>query len=305
MNQANLRLRVLFAVVAIPIFWWIINSNLILVPTAFTSLYFSAKHHAFYPGHLVAIILITIGMQEYVKMLSISYPKNGFWLVYIWLFHQFASFFIPAVALTNKLDIYLLLILVAAESAIWGRATERWKRASLLFSGVLFLSIASFSILNFYHGSLQNVFPQKFALSIFSQMGIVTICIANFMCDTAAYFVGSFFGKHHFSSVSPNKTVEGSIGGFLAAVISCTICWYFFADTTHYPLALGVALGMLIGVFAQLGDLLVSLIKRYFSVKDASNILPGHGGILDRFDSIFFSAPIINLFCMLITKLAE
>jgi phosphatidate cytidylyltransferase len=305
MNQANLRLRVLFAVVAIPVFWWIINSELMLLPASFIAQFFSPKHNAFHPGHLGAIIIITIGMHEYIRMLSISFPKNGFWLIYLWLFHQFASFFIPAVALSNKLDIYLLLMIVAAESAVWGRNTERWKRASLLFSGVLFLSIASFSILNFYHGSLQNVFPRTFGFSMFSQMGIVTICIANFMCDTAAYFIGSLFGKHHFSSVSPNKTVEGSIAGFIAAAISCTICWYFFADTTRYPLVLGVALGMLIGVFAQLGDLLVSLIKRYFSVKDASNILPGHGGILDRFDSIFFSAPIINLFCMLITKLAE
>ncbi|MFW6221813.1 MAG: phosphatidate cytidylyltransferase, partial [Fibrobacterota bacterium] len=79
------------------------------------------------------------------------------------------------------------------------------------------------------------------------------------------------------------------------------IGWYFFASDQH-NVVWGVIMGILIGVFAQLGDLLVSLIKRYFRVKDASNIIPGHGGILDRFDSLFFTAPILNLFFVLIDK---
>jgi phosphatidate cytidylyltransferase len=305
MKDSNLAKRMIFVAWAIPLGWWVINSTLAIIPHSITHLLFGPAKQLLLPGHLCTMIIITIGLGEYIRMLSIAFPKNGFWMVYFYLFYQFASYFIPAIALSNKLDIYILLVIVAAESAFWGRYTERWKRASLLFSGVIFLSIAAFSIFNLYHGSLQTIFPRRFASPMLSQLGIVTICAGVFMCDSAAYFIGRAFGKHHFSKISPKKTIEGSIAGFITALVVCTAGWYFFADTTRYPLLLGVAMGILVGVFAQLGDLLVSLIKRYFQVKDASNIIPGHGGVLDRFDSIFFTAPVLNLFFMIITKLAE
>jgi len=77
--------------------------------------------------------------------------------------------------------------------------------------------------------------------------------------------------------------------------------WWLFADN-QYPIWLGMIMGLLIGVIAQAGDLLVSLMKRYYRVKDASNLIPGHGGILDRFDSLFFSAPIVNLFLIIVVR---
>jgi phosphatidate cytidylyltransferase len=134
-----------------------------------------------------------------------------------------------------------------------------------------------------------------------SQMGLVTVFLAVFLCDSAAYFVGSWIGKHHFSSISPRKTIEGSVGGLCAAIIISTVGWYLFADPL-YPRSLGIVMGVLIGVFAQAGDLLVSLMKRYFKVKDASDIIPGHGGILDRFDSVFFTAPILSVFFALVER---
>jgi phosphatidate cytidylyltransferase len=160
-------------------------------------------------------------------------------------------------------------------------------------------------MINFYYGSLQAVFPPRFESTMLSQLGIVTILSAVFLCDTAAYFIGSLFGTHHFSTISPNKTIEGALAGFVMAVIVSVLGWHFFADTARYPLWMGLVMGVLIGIFAQLGDLLVSLMKRYFRVKDASNIIPGHGGILDRFDSVFFTAPIVTLFLMLLTRMAE
>jgi phosphatidate cytidylyltransferase len=110
------------------------------------------------------------------------------------------------------------------------------------------------------------------------------------------------WGKHHFSTISPKKTIEGSIAGLLAAVLVSSIGWYFLANPV-YPRWLGLFMGIIIGVFAQVGDLLVSLIKRYFRVKDASTIIPGHGGILDRFDSVFFTAPVLWLFSWVVGRL--
>jgi phosphatidate cytidylyltransferase len=132
-----------------------------------------------------------------------------------------------------------------------------------------------------------------------SQLGIIMMLAATFLCDSAAYFVGSLWGRHHYSSISPNKTIEGSIGGLVAAVLTCSVGWYFLAAPA-YPLGLGVVMGLLVGLFAQGGDLLVSLMKRYFRVKDASDLIPGHGGVLDRFGSLFFVAPILSLYFIII-----
>ncbi|MCX7725355.1 MAG: phosphatidate cytidylyltransferase, partial [Chitinispirillaceae bacterium] len=110
------------------------------------------------------------------------------------------------------------------------------------------------------------------------------------------------WGKHHFTKISPKKTIEGSIAGFTGALLICSIGWFFLANKT-YPTWVGIILGAIVGVFAQVGDLLVSAIKRYFRVKDASDIIPGHGGILDRFDSVFFTVPVISLFAWLIHRI--
>lgn len=126
------------------------------------------------------------------------------------------------------------------------------------------------------------------------------IFIASWICDTAAYYSGKHLGKHKLCpKVSPNKTIEGSIGGLLGSIISCTI--FGFAVNTygtnmnlvHTALYNYVLIGLLCGVFSQFGDLAASSIKRFAGVKDYSNIIPGHGGILDRFDSVLFSAVVV------------
>ena len=121
------------------------------------------------------------------------------------------------------------------------------------------------------------------------------IFISSWLSDTAAYYSGKFFGKHKLCpKVSPKKTVEGSIGGLLGATIFCGIFgvivnkYIYIMPLYHY-----LIIGALCGVFGQFGDLVASSIKRYVGIKDYSNLIPGHGGILDRFDSIIFSATVI------------
>ena len=145
MNIANLKKRVFFALWAIPVSWWVINSNFSffqLLPQGFTEKYLQDYTKVLYPGHALTIIIIFIACYEYLEMLSRIYPRNGFWLVYIWLGFQVISAFIPDNVLSIKQDTYILLLLVAAEAFLWGKHTGRWKRASLLFSGMIFLQIA-------------------------------------------------------------------------------------------------------------------------------------------------------------------
>ena len=116
--------------------------------------------------------------------------------------------------------------------------------------------------------------------------------------DTAAYAGGRMFGKKQLSSISPKKTWEGAIAGFIAAIASVLLLRVFLKDTVPVPMALGI--GLLIGIVAQMSDLAESMIKRAVGVKDSSNLLPGHGGILDRFDSYIFLAPAIYYFVIFI-----
>ncbi len=304
MAFSNLGKRLFFALWAIPLGWWVMNSRLSLIPSSFAENALNRTDLAVYPGQIGSIILVLIAAFEYTRMLSIRYRKNGFWLIYIWLIFQFLTYFFPSLALSIRFDkdMYVLLIAVAAEATFWGQTSQRWKRASLLFSGTVFLSTAGFSLLGLYEEPFQKIFSPIYQHAMLSQLGIVIVVAAIFLCDTSAYFIGSLLGKHHFSSISPKKTIEGSVAGLGASVVVTTIGWVWLVDS-QYPAYLGVILGILIGVSAQAGDLLVSLMKRYFQVKDASDIIPGHGGILDRFDSIFFSMPIVSLFMVVVDKI--
>jgi len=124
---------------------------------------------------------------------------------------------------------------------------------------------------------------------------IVAILASIWMCDTMAYFGGLTMGKHKlFPRVSPNKSWEGAVWGFAGAVATMVI----FRSTLLPYLALHQALiiGVMIGVFGQIGDLIESLLKRDAGVKDSSSIIPGHGGVFDRFDSLIFVSPMLYLY---------
>lgn len=119
--------------------------------------------------------------------------------------------------------------------------------------------------------------------------------------DTAAMFVGKAFGKHKLApTVSPNKTVEGFIGGVVGAIVVAIILGFWRLDMI--PMWQLVVIAILCSVFGQLGDLVESMWKRSLGIKDSSAIIPGHGGVLDRFDSLLFAAPVMYYAIILIVK---
>jgi phosphatidate cytidylyltransferase len=297
MDLRNLGKRLLFVLWAVPAGWWVINADFSVLPPGFARDVLHAPNLVVFPGQIASLVLILLAAREYIRMLSIRFPRNGFWLIYAWLLYQFITYYLPGNRLNLRFDkdIYFLLLLVGAEAILWGKSSQRWKRASLLFSATVFLAVAGFSMFALYEAPFQTVFPRKFSQSMLSQMGIVTVCASIFLCDSAAYLLGSSIGRHHFSSISPHKTVEGSVAGLAASLAIAIAGWYFFAGE-RLPLAWGVGMGLLIGTFAQAGDALVSLMKRYFQVKDSSDIIPGHGGVLDRFDSLFFTMPVLSVY---------
>lgn len=125
------------------------------------------------------------------------------------------------------------------------------------------------------------------------------VFLGAFASDTFAFLVGSKIGRTKLCpDISPKKTVEGSIGGILGVVISYIILTY--VGNMYFGLNLNIwyiiIAGVIAGIAGQFGDLSASAIKRYCGVKDFGNLIPGHGGILDRFDSILFVAPVIYMF---------
>lgn len=134
-----------------------------------------------------------------------------------------------------------------------------------------------------------------------STLGISLIFYTLFCAwfgDSGAYFVGTFLGKHKLCpEISPKKTVEGLIGGILTVgivcFIHCLIFNLFIADGAYMSYAILIPVGMAASGVGVLGDLSASVIKRQFDVKDFGSIMPGHGGVLDRFDSVLFVAPFL------------
>lgn len=133
----------------------------------------------------------------------------------------------------------------------------------------------------------------------------LSVTVVTFLCiwasDIGAYFVGKYFGKTRLSNISPKKTVEGALFGIGGSITIAVISGYYL----KFPqfLITGAALGILIGTASLLGDLTESMLKRDAGVKDSGQLIPGHGGILDRTDSYIFTAPLVYYFVTLVLPL--
>ncbi|MCD6335969.1 MAG: phosphatidate cytidylyltransferase [Candidatus Latescibacteria bacterium] len=158
--------------------------------------------------------------------------------------------------------------------------------------GVWYLGIAGGALLLIREGA------GRFS---YSESGRVVMLLFMMLwaMDTAAYFVGRPFGRHRlFPRVSPKKSVEGAIGGFVGSLFVAVVSAHTF--TAFLSMGHNIALGTIVGIGGQVGDLTESLLKRDAGVKDSSALLPGHGGILDRFDSLFFAGPLAYLYLKLV-----
>ncbi|HEX2098793.1 MAG TPA: phosphatidate cytidylyltransferase [Rubrobacteraceae bacterium] len=129
------------------------------------------------------------------------------------------------------------------------------------------------------------------------QFLVLLAVVGPWISDTGAYFVGRLFGRHKlFPTLSPKKTVEGALGGLLLSIL---IAGFFAHGFLGFGIAASAVLGAAISVFSQAGDFFESALKRLLNLKDLGNFLPGHGGILDRMDSLLFSGPVVYYLCVM------
>jgi phosphatidate cytidylyltransferase len=128
---------------------------------------------------------------------------------------------------------------------------------------------------------------------------LISIFVLIWTNDTFAYLVGKKWGKNKlFPSVSPKKTIEGFMGGVIFTCIASVFLSKFYIESK--VLYIWLVIAVIVSIFSTLGDLIQSKFKRVAGVKDSGNIMPGHGGILDRLDSIIFVVPFINLFYLIL-----
>ena len=201
--------------------------------------------------------------------------------------------------LTGRLSLPLSYAAVAMlaifAAVIWARGTEGRPLATtgVTIFGVLYTgAMLSFGLQIRYHEYADPAGVSPVAGTVL----VLLPMLLTWASDTGAYFFGRLFGRHKLiPSVSPGKTIEGALGGLALAVV---VCWAYvrwvLVPYGHLGLAPAgiVIFAILVSVAAQIGDLAESLLKREAGVKDSSGIIPGHGGILDRFDSLLFVLPV-------------
>ncbi len=142
----------------------------------------------------------------------------------------------------------------------------------------------------------------ELGLNNYSPILPIAIIFSIWINDTMAYLVGSFIGKTPFSKISPKKTWEGTGGGAILCVVVMGLITYFVNAFHTLPLKHWLAIAAICAVFGTMGDLLESKIKRTANIKDSGSFMPGHGGFLDRFDSLLVATPFVWLYVQLFVR---
>jgi phosphatidate cytidylyltransferase len=304
----NLTLRVLVALIAIPIILWLT----MLGGYYFFSLIAIISSLALYEFYGLAEAkgaapLKTLGLAA-GAIVNVVFIYERF---HVELYQFFLDHFDLRLSLFSQhqlLTVVLLkFLLLAMLIELFRTKGSPIVNIAITITGVLIIPLC-FGTLIFlrelfpYGFPIHKFFATSFAndqqLAQINQWGgytVIAVFATIWICDTAAYFGGKTFGKHKlFMQVSPNKTWEGAIFGFIFSMITMVTAKILVLGYLSYHHAL--VLGILIGVFGQLGDLIESRFKRDAGVKDSSALIPGHGGIYDRFDSLVYISPIVYLY---------
>ena len=230
------------------------------------------------------LTLIALSLYEFATLMKLgSKPVQGPTLYVFGLLIPAALYFDRYSAAqaggNNFTGFVLALTIIGVMSYELFSPKKYLERIGLTLLGIFMISWCLFHLV-----AIRDIRPDGMGLTL---MLIITVWIM----DTAAYFLGKSFGRRQLSTISPKKTREGAAAGFIAAVVTALVIGRLMHGTVSPAFAAGA--GVLIGIFGQISDIAESMLKRAVGAKDSSNLLPGHGGILDRFDSYIFLAPVI------------
>lgn len=260
----------------------------LIVRTISGLLYVAIIVFSMYTSHewLIALFLLLAGLTlyEFLRLVHLkSYLAYALLLVFMY-FLSYNIFDANAILLYLILSCFVNLFLL--KDVLWTTKIpmfEKKKYITVLFyviSGFVFLTLIPFQ---------KNDFYPKLIIGVF---------ILIWSNDVMAYLVGKNFGKHKLMErISPNKTVEGFLGGIVGAILAAFI---IFSFTELYDLWVWICLALIASLFGTIGDLIQSKFKRQAGVKDSGSLMPGHGGLYDRLDSIMYASPFIYAFLLIV-----
>ncbi len=238
----------------------------------------------------VFLIFACMGIYEYVKLLDAKGVHISVWFYvvsvfcYFWLAYMYIAQLWPA----GVMPVLWVAISTLMLLELFRKQYLPIETAAYSVTGVVWIVIPM---------SLVNIVAVNYG-----NITLMAMFILIWLSDTFAYCVGSLMGKHKLCErISPGKSWEGSMG---SAVLTIAMAWVLPYILPQYTLTAWQSAGMalVIMIFGTMGDLLESLLKRNLNVKDSGNILPGHGGILDRFDSTLVAVPFVMLYLMIVLK---
>ncbi|MBY7143636.1 phosphatidate cytidylyltransferase [Virgibacillus sp. NKC19-3] len=234
------------------------------------------------PFTLFVYVIATIGLMELMRMHKIdmySLPSI-LAIVFLWItlfpIHS-ASGYIGITDLTQT-EVVTVFVLLLLSYTVLVKNKFTFDDAGFILLAVIYIGMGFYYLIETRNAGLNYIFYALFIV---------------WATDTGAYVFGRLLGKRKlWPKISPKKTIEGALGGVLLACIVSIV----FQLTYPFPFSMLVVVGATIvaSIFGQIGDLVESAFKRHYNVKDSGNILPGHGGILDRFDSLLFVLPLLH-----------
>lgn len=248
-----------------------------------------------YSFAILFLAILSIGLTEFARLYKNSEIKPNIWLSYLISFLMFGiSFFVAKGDIEGKyfLMLFPFFILITA-SELYRKKQKPIENIAVTIFSVIYLALP-LSFINFI------VFPDINLETTYSPKLLIAMFVLIWVYDSGAYLFGVSFGKHRlFERISPKKSWEGAIGGTLTAVFAA---WIISGYVPEIKAIHWIAISLLTVISSTFGDLTESMFKRFFQIKDSGHILPGHGGILDRFDSLLFAGPVIFVYLKIIIE---
>ena len=264
---------------------------------------------------LTRIITAVVGLIVFIGVIMLGETALSVAISAVTLFMMYEVFGAITKSKTVKVSGYISGVLLVVgiffnqfEIALAAMVISAMVFLIFLHGEIEYREIFSVQFMALYIGLFMSYIPR-----IRSELGLAAMALIFIIAwgsDTAAYFCGTFFGKHKLiPKVSPKKTIEGSVGAVIITAVLCAL-YVFIMDRLSYPVmgeaaSVGVCvkfgvIGFVTSALSQLGDLAASAIKRDAGIKDYGRIFPGHGGFMDRFDSVIFISPVVYYLCSFI-----
>jgi len=228
---------------------------------------------------ILVLFAALVGLNEFYSMMRPKAAQNIVFFNYVLTALLFCSLLVNGPFYVSMLPLFVILPLA---SFIINYAKHHPKMGDI--GGI---------IMGPFYICLPLAFLAIIARLPQGHMWVFFILAVIFAGDTCSFYSGRLLGRHKLTPISPAKTWEGALGGLTANVVSAGIFGLFFPSLSLMPI---MVLGIIIGISGQVGDLAESMLKRMSNIKDSGKILPGHGGILDRIDSLLFAIPVLYIY---------